>query len=639
MKRKILSIALVLGMMLSVLSITPVGASDTAVADSLPYFFNDFEDGVSIFSQTNTSIVDGGIGGGKALQIVEGNTDTCKDYHIRKSSGSQLSGTIPAGATVKVSFWLKISTPLTQCDFSIISFDISSKIGYPKGTGDKTSTQWQKVSFEFTTSEDATFNSMMFRTGNAGLNCNPVVGGTAQAPGNRTYLIDEFEIAVYKKGLIKSEYYTTLHNYYVGFENGAGPLCIMKPNVGYPVAQSTVVTNGSSTMQVVNNPNGNGKVLKYDMVSAARGDDQFLRMSKSTGTGNWAGYDNKLSGSVPVGSTITYTFKYYWAQEMKMDNNPAFCIYDGVGKYATGTDFSGTAGVWHTATLSYTNETNAAESVNWPQLRFCAPNDAGKTWTVAEGNHTGFVNNGTSDFGNRTIYIDDINIKITPNNDAPDAVAPITAGLQMTGDFAPGNTVTFSQNFMSGDGVATDASIVKLISTVNGKSASLAYAVIGGNMTVPALPAGATLSFCVVPVDSSGAIGEIVSYTYAEVVGFVVSLELSEFAPDGSVTAKVNMENMKHDSSDVNAVLVVLMYDTNGALVKYEEKSIVCPYNTTISSETAAGKLVVSSDTVDPAQSEVVSAEAYLWDCGTSVLPTFKNTTMKEIVADITVNK
>lgn len=633
MKRKILSIALVLGMMLSVLSITPVSASDTAVADSLPYFFNDFEDGASIFSQANTSIVDGGMGGGKALQIVEGNTDTCRDYHIRKSSGSQLSGTIPAGATVKVSFWLKISTPLTQCDFSIISFDISSKIGYPKGTGDKTSTQWQKVSFEFITSEDATFNSMMFRTGNAGLNCNPVVGGTAQAPGNRTYLIDDFEIAVYKKGLIKSEYYTTLHNYYVGFENGAGPLCIMKPNVGYPVAQSTVVTNGSSTMQVVNNPNGSGKVLKYDMISTARGDDQFLRMSKSTGTGNWAGYDNKLSGSVPVGSTITYTFKYYWAQEMKMDNSPAFCIYDGVGKYATGTDFSGTAGVWHTATLTYTNETNAAASVNWPQLRFCAPNDAGKTWTVAEGNHTGFVNNGTSDFGNRTIYIDDINIKITPNNDAPDAVAPATSALEMSGMFASGSKVTFAQNFTAQNSEATDESIVKLMNTVGGLTRTVAYAKIGEEMTVPALPEEGTLSFCVVPVDSDDLVGEAVYYTYVEVVGFVASMELSDFAADGSVTAKVNMENMKRNQEGVNAVLVVLMYDAQGAMVKYDVKGIVCPYNTSISGDTAEGMLTVSN------AANAATAEAYLWDCGTSALPTFKNTTMKEIVADITVNK
>lgn len=633
MKRKILSIALVLGMMLSVLSITPVSASDTAVADSLPYFFNDFEDGASIFSQANTSIVDGGMGGGKALQIVEGNTDTCKDYHIRKSSGSQLSGTIPAGATVKVSFWLKISTPLTQCDFSIISFDMSSVIGYPKGSGNKTSTDWQKVTIEFTAASDASFNSAMFRTGNAGLNCNPVVGGTAQAPGNRTYLIDDFEIAVYKKGLIKSEYYTTLHNYYVGFENGAGPLCIMVNNVGYPVAQSTAITNGSSTMQVVNNPNGSGKVLKYDMVSAARGDDQFLRMSKSTGTGNYAGYDNKLTGSVPAGSTITYTFKYYWAQEMKMDNSPAFSIYDGVGKYATGTDFSGTAGVWHTATLTYTNETNAAASVNWPQLRFCAPNDAGKTWTVAEGNHTGFVNNGTSDFGNRTIYIDDINIKITPNNDAPDAVAPATSALEMSGMFASGSKVTFAQNFTAQNSEATDESIVKLMNTVGGLTRTVAYAKIGEEMTVPALPEEGTLSFCVVPVDSDNLVGEAVYYTYVEVVGFVASMELSDFAADGSVTAKVNMENMKRNQEGVNAVLVVLMYDAQGAMVKYDVKGIVCPYNTSISGDTAEGMLTVSN------AANAATAEAYLWDCGTSALPTFKNTTMKEIVADITVNK
>lgn len=634
MKNKILSIALIMGMMLSLLSITPVGASDTTVADGLPYFFNDFEDGKAIFSGSNISVVDGGVGGsGKAMKITEGNTDTCPDYHLRNSLGSQLSGTIPAGATVKVSFWVKNSTPLTQCDFSIISFDIASKIGYPKGTGDKNSTEWQKVEFEFTTSDDATFNSMMFRTGNVGLNCNPVVGGSASAPGSRTYLIDDFEMAVYKKGLIKSENYNALHNYYVGFENGAGPLCIMVNNVGYPVAQSTAITNGSSTMQVVNNPSGAGKVLKYDMISSARGDDQFLRMAKNTGTGDWAGYDYMLSGSVPEGSTITYTFKYYWAQEMTMANNPGFCIYDGVGQYATGSDFSGTAGVWHTATLTYTNSGTSATSVNWPQLRFCPQNAPGGTWTVAAGNHAGFVNNGTSDFGNRTIYIDDINIKITPNNDDPDAVAPTTSNLRMTGDFVAGNTVSFDHDFTKGEETATDESIVKILNTVDGLTRTVAYGKIGGEMTVPTLPEEGTLSFIVVPIDSEGAVGVATSYSYVAVVGFVSSLELSEFAADGSITAKVNMENMKRDQSSANAVLVVLMYDANGAMVKYDAKGIVCPYNGAISGDTAEGMLTVTG------VPEAATAEAYLWDCGTSSLPTFKNTTMKEITADITVSK
>ena len=106
------------------------------------------------------------------------------------------------------------------------------------------------------------------------------------------------------------------------------------------------------------------------------------------------------------------------------------------------------------------------------------------------------------------------------------------------------------------------------------------------------------------------------------------SLELSDFDADGNVTAQVNMENMKRNQESVNAVLVVLMYDADGAMVKYEAKGIVCPYNTVISGET--GMLTVTGD------SEAATAEAYLWDCGTSGLPTFKNTTMKELAADIT---
>ena len=194
---------------------------------------------------------------------------------------------------------------------------------------------------------------------------------------------------------------------------------------------------------------------------------------------------------------------------------------------------------------------------------------------------------------------------------------------------------------MPGDGISTDASIVKLVNTdKGGDKGTLAYCSIDGYMNIPKLPEGGTVSFEVVPVDSSGCVGEVISYSYVDIVGLVAEIESVDFAIDESITAKINIQNRKHDGSDINAVLVLLIYDENGALVDYVEKAVICENGDDILSDDAEGQLkFIPNITTKPEHTQIKSAEAYLWDCNDAAIPSFTNTTMTEMAPDKSATK
>ena len=212
-------------------------------------------------------------------------------------------------------------------------------------------------------------------------------------------------------GIPVPDYYADLSAYSMGFEDG-GSISLTIPSKGYPIVrESEAITNNTETIQIVQNPKGAGKVMKLDIIATSAGDNSTISLTTSKNTSDiWAG-TSKAAGTIPAGGTITYTFRYYWAQEMSAINNPAFCIYHSTGGvFATGSDFKTEAGKWHTAVLTYTNTSSEPINVGSIQLRMCAANNPAKTWTVA--GHSGYVQNGTSDFGDRTIYIDSIKATI-----------------------------------------------------------------------------------------------------------------------------------------------------------------------------------------------------------------------------------
>lgn len=642
MKNKILSIALVLGMMLSLLSITPVSATDITSANALPYFFNDFEDEISVATGDDVSIVDGGIGGsGKCLKITDENpwvsgTGGYKDRPIRDKDGNKLVGNIVGGSTVVFSFYIKIPQKLTKGDV-LFWVDTDDGNKYPIATFDKANTSdWQKVTVSEVMKDTVTkIEELKFRFGSHG-DSTDLIEGDATKALPREFYIDDFEIAVYKKGLIKADQISNMSGYYMGFESGSGSVSVM--DGGYWNIGSTLRTVGNRTYQVTESPTDNGKALKITM-GDTDGWDLGMRITSKTSSGQWDGNSTPAT-VIPKNATLTLTFKYYWAQEMSSETNPGFSIATTNGDFSmTGATFDTTANQWNTATLIYTNDTGATIDLSSKALwiRFYRMGEEGTVWKKAK------LASGETKNGARTVYLDDFSGKIVAagETETPDAVAPLTRDLQVNGDFVEGNTVEFSQRFMPGDGVSADASIVKLVNTdAKGNKGTLAYCSINSEMTVPELPKGGTLSFELLPMDVSGSIGSVISYGYIDVVGFMAEIESLTFAGDGSATAKVNIQNRKHDGSDVNAVLVLLLYDEGGALVDYVEKAVLCENGDDILSTNATyGQLKFTPDlTNKPEHAEIKSAEAYLWDCGEAT-PSFATTTMTEIASDKSATK
>lgn len=198
------------------------------------------------------------------------------------------------------------------------------------------------------------------------------------------------------------DYIADLSAYRMSFENG-GSLRLMKAGSGYyNVQEASATTNGSETFQIVANPEGFGKVVKLDLVGGLSGAGVTIALATDT-TSTSRGC---ASGTLPAGATITYTFRYYWSQEMSPDNNPSFCVYHDTGRvFATGTGFKTEAGKWHTAVLTYTNNTGASIDISNAMIRFCGANAPLTTWTAKN------ISDGTT-YGARSVYIDNITATI-----------------------------------------------------------------------------------------------------------------------------------------------------------------------------------------------------------------------------------
>ena len=83
-------------------------------------------------------------------------------------------------------------------------------------------------------------------------------------------------------------------------------------------------------------------------------------------------------------------------------------------------------------------------------------------------------------------------------------------------------------------------------------------------------------------------------------------------------------------------ILAVFMLNERGAVVKYELKPIVCANGSSIMGD--SGKVTLTTDNADPAQSKITHASAFLWDC-TGGLPTWQNSVMEELAPDVYVEK
>ncbi len=386
--------------------------------------------------------------------------------------------------------------------------------------------------------------------------------------------------------------YANLPYYFVDFEDGYN-----MTNVG-----TTTIVNGGA--------GGSGKCLKIDEdASMPYGDYLMVKPGPAV-----------LTGTVPAGGTFKISFWVKFGQIMKTDR--AYFTFI-IGKKEGGYLLDSTSN--HPMVLA------DATSTDWQKITCEVPVTEQvniKTIFVRTALGGGIPNqlpDGTdSNPGARTYYFDDMEIAVYPASSAPSSSQLKIA----TGEFKAGQQVTFSHQFTSSNGVATDASFVRIVNTdTTGNKASLGTYLISDTITVPTTPAGDTISFEVVPRDSAGAVGSTASYDFADVVGFMCDLSLGDIETDGSVTATATMLNKT--GTQKNALLIVAVFNSDDVLVDYQVTPINCADGTTNGSYTAS-----ITDLTDTQSAEVVKAKAFIWDCGEALSPSLVNTTMKELCAD-----
>ena len=545
------------------------------------------------------------------------------------TSTTRAPATVPVGGKITYTFRYYIpeevkSSPSnlrTHPSFVISHYpgSVFAKITEPAAT---TAQQWHTATLEYTNTGSSAkelggyqlrFNGAYENGGTPAGTTWILASHTGSGYGDRTFYFDDFRVTVTDPNLPPPAETSdlSLNDYSMDFESDSS-IQINGSNI-----TDTEAGTASELACVSEDPaDSNNKAMKLTLAPTAIGTASTMKFSGATG----AGTDKVTApGTIPAGGKITYKFKYYLANEVDATVAPAFKVkHTTGGAIATqATAFETTAGQWHEAKLTYTNNATTDLAVDGATLLYSGDDANATQWKAADGSAL-------------VIYFDDFTVETK----APSF--PISSGLRFNGNFAEGEEVTFYHSFTPSEEGATDDSIVRFMCTIDGMTGSLGSCKLGDTFTVPVVPQDATLTFEVFPVDSEGVLGVKEEYSYAEVVGQYAKLNLS-FKADGSAKAEVTVENKRFDNSDINAVLIVVMLNDKNGIIDYEEKAIKCVHGATISG--TDGALTVPTDNADPALSKVTKAAAFLWYCKDNTALSFTNTTLEELVQDKIVVK
>ena len=631
------------------------GSSDGGSAPVVPTkmtlenYYMDFENGSSVIaSNSNASITTTGITNSKgSMQIIQDPNNAentiLKVTHASATAGDEASvnfglgeavssttrakGVIPAGGTITYTFdyylpqAVKSSLDnLKNHPAMIISHYPGSCFAVVTGPMGTAANEWHTATFKYTNngSSDLEVGAYQFRlcgTYNTyAQGATPasttwtVANHTGSGYGDRTFYFDNIRVSITgPEGAPSAEEANlSLNDYSMNFEEGSTIQV-----AGKNVTDAEDGTADEMAVITADPANAENKALKLTTTFDYDALDSTIKFSGAAGA-NINSTTDKITapGSIPAGGKITYKFKYYLASEVAAEIAPEFSVKHVTGNVTatSNTAFATTAGVWHEAKLTYTNNKTTAVSVDNAILRLCG-DDATTQWKA--------------DGTDMVIYFDDFAVETA------EAAFPTSAGLRFNGSFVAGEEVTFYHTYTATEDGAEDKSIVRFLSTVDGVTGSLGSCLMGTKFIVPEVPEDAELSFEVVPVDS-GILGVKIPYSYASVVGQYATLSISDFAADGSVTASAMVENRRFDLTDINAVLIVVMYNEKGGIVKYEQVPVACVND---DEETVTHVLTA------PTGVEVKKASAFLWYCKDASEHSFTNTTMVELVADKTVSK
>lgn len=207
----------------------------------------------------------------------------------------------------------------------------------------------------------------------------------------------------------------TFYDYSMDFENGSSIY-------GHYQGSGTKITtveggNSAQRTQLVADPvDSDNTVLKVKLASTSIGDNnnEGLLYGKSTS-------DNGIvSGEIPAGGTVKFTFRYYIPDKVKsnpsnLSKHPSFCVsMYPLTSFATPTGaLETTEKQWHTAILQWKNNTGSAKTAHGYQLRLTGTYPAEQKAWILEG-HNGVGN--PNDFGERTFYFDDFRITVEDSN-------------------------------------------------------------------------------------------------------------------------------------------------------------------------------------------------------------------------------
>jgi len=632
------------------------GSSDGGSAPVVPTkmtlenYYMDFENGSSaIASNTNASISTTGVSNANgSMQIIQdpnnaentvlrvtqnsatGGDEASVNFGLGEavSSTTRAKGVIPAGGTITYTFdyylpqAVKSSLDnLKNHPAMIISHYPGSCFAAVTGPMGTAANEWHTATFKYTNngSSDLEVGAYQFRlcgTYNTyAQGATPasttwtVANHTGSGYGDRIFYFDNIRVSITgPEGAPSSEDADlSLNDYEMNFEDGS-TIQVAGKNVteteAGQAAEMAVITADPA--------NADNKVMMLTTTADYDALASTIKFSGKAGENINASTDKITApGSIPAGGKITYKFKYYLESEVDATNTPAFSVKHTKGDAlsVSADAFNTEAGVWHEAKLTYTNNKTTALALDGATLRLCGA-DASTQWK-------------TADNSNLVIYFDDFTVETA------EPTFPTSANLEMTGDFVAGEKVTFNHTYTATEEGAQDNSIVRFICVLNGETASLGSCRIGEEFTVPAVPKGGLLSFEVVPVDS-GVLGVKIPYSYASVVGQYATLSLSDFTADGSVTATVMVENRKEDGTDMNAVLIVVLLNEKGGIVKYDELPMPC-----VNDDEVTDSLTITADDI----SKVSKASAFLWYCADGETASFTNSTLVELVEDESVTK
>lgn len=153
---------------------------------------------------------------------------------------------------------------------------------------------------------------------------------------------------------------------------------------------------------------------------------------------------------------------------------------------------------------------------------------------------------------------------------------------------------------------------------------------------IPDKMAGRKIVLSIQPFSANGVDGAI----YEKVIGTIAkqydaSMTVGSYVPaSSSITTTYTVVNNKVDNSDVRAIMAIIFYAENGAMVKCESTPVVVTNGTSVTDATFTATSTLSDMSLPAA----TKAKVFFWFTEGTDAPSVFNTTMEEVVSSVEVS-